>query len=120
MKIYRYICQYASKKTYGIIAAGFDYARLEKLYNWDVDYSFEKVLELNQNTLGWLKDPELSGEYWFTELGNELFKKKALQHIINRLPRKPAKAIYCHKIDLDDIPNWESLVKYSDDHQLVF
>ena len=117
MLIYRYYCLYGNKDEIGIFMSGIDYNRIERIFNRPY-YPF--IHEYSEKIMDWLKDPEISGEYWFTEKGNKMFKEKVFSYLVDRLPRNNSKAIYRKTIDLNELQNWQNLVLYQDEHQIVF
>lgn len=117
MKAYRYFVIYNDKTEHGLFYAGFDESRIVEKYGLN---SWTEIKPLTVEAYGWLQDPDLCGEFWFTEKGNQMFKEKTFGFILDRLPRQNAKAIYRKTINLDELPGWETLVKYQDEHQIVF
>lgn len=96
---------------------------------WSVDLlakrlglSRDEAWDSNETTHRWLSGPPdgvvlAGGEFWFTPEGDRLFRERSLNQLIARLDY--GRAIVRKVVETDDIPGFETLIRWQDQHQVM-
>lgn len=101
MKITRYEIRSPYERYSGILTSEIDISRAAN----KLGISKWRYLEIRDESLEWLYEPEQPGEYWFTELGNKLFRERTLSLI--EIALLPGSLIEKVEWEVEDRPIYE-------------
>lgn len=108
MLLHRYEVKSPTGKSFGLLTGGYDASKGASI----LLVSNQRYRELREECLSWLYEPHVSGQYWFTDLGNELFQSISLS-VIEAGILKGWNIVQIH-IEAEDSP------LYQDIHQACF
>ena len=84
--------------------------------------SRDEAWDLEDVTHKWLSGPPddvvlSGGEFWFTPEGDRLFRERSLAQLVARMI--PGRAVIRKEVETDDMPGFECLIRWQDQHQVM-